>query len=842
QALAAKLDPFLALTERRSRLERVIAEARHALDAERQLVASRVASLRQEAGRLPLLERELRAVQEELGRLASVEGERDGHLQAVQRLTQQAEELRRTDERLRAEQQRLAPQRDRIPGQRKLIAEIEVVVAQREAIQRGMAELETVRRAEQALAAKLDPFLALTERRSHLERLIAEARHVLDAERQLVASRVIALRQEVGRLPLLERELAQLREELGRLATVEAERDGHLQAIPRFTHQAEELRRTNERLRAEATEYNQRLKLVDRAGATCPICETPLDDDGHDRLHNRFKGEIDERHAEFRRNEATTHECEQQAEQAKRRLAECDRLLRRKGDLDRRFAALGPQVETVHAARTQLADAERELAAIEAQLREGQYAEAAQLAVVEQDLAGLGYDRDEHERLRRRREELAPVEQRQRELATAEQRLPEERERLAELERAAVEIVRLDEELRQNEAKARESERQAGLARQQIAECDRLLRRKAELERRLAALTQEAEKVHAAQVELAPAERELAAIEARLREGQYAEAPRAELAVVEQDLAGLGYDRDEHERLRRRREELAPVEQRQRELATAEQRLPEEQGRLAELERATTERERELAEDRHLAAMLLAELAEREEVLRELALVEDELNDLGSQLAAARTELGRWRQMVDTCRYYRAERARREAERVRLASDRSVYEELAVAFGKKGIQAMIIESVIPEIEVETSAVLARMTDNRMHVTFETQREARSDGHVIETLDIKIADELGTRALELYSGGEAFRVNFAIRVALSKLLARRAGARLQLLVVDEGFGTQDAFGRQRLVEAINAVRDDFEKILVITHIEELKDAFPIRIDVVKGPEGSRITIN
>jgi exonuclease SbcC len=101
--------------------------------------------------------------------------------------------------------------------------------------------------------------------------------------------------------------------------------------------------------------------------------------------------------------------------------------------------------------------------------------------------------------------------------------------------------------------------------------------------------------------------------------------------------------------------------------------------------------------------------------------------------------------------------------------------------------------------------------------------------------------LGTRAYENYSGGEQFRVNFAIRIALSKLLARRAGAQLQTLVVDEGFGTQDALGRERLVAAINAVQDDFELILVITHIEELKDAFPARIEVVKTPDGSQVWV-
>ena len=73
------------------------------------------------------------------------------------------------------------------------------------------------------------------------------------------------------------------------------------------------------------------------------------------------------------------------------------------------------------------------------------------------------------------------------------------------------------------------------------------------------------------------------------------------------------------------------------------------------------------------------------------------------------------------------------------------------------------------------------------------------------------------------------------------LAERAGAQLQMLVVDEGFGTQDSQGRERLVEAVNAIAADFEKIIVITHIDELKDLFATRIEVVKGAEGSRVTI-
>jgi exonuclease SbcC len=168
---------------------------------------------------------------------------------------------------------------------------------------------------------------------------------------------------------------------------------------------------------------------------------------------------------------------------------------------------------------------------------------------------------------------------------------------------------------------------------------------------------------------------------------------------------------------------------------------------------------------------------------------------------------------------------------------------LEVAFGKDGIPALLIEQALPEIETQANEILDRLSDGSMSIAFLTEREykdkKREDKK--QTLDILISDASGAREYELFSGGEAFRIDFAIRLALSRVLAQRAGARLQTLVIDEGFGSQDAEGRQRLIEAINLVRQDFAKILVITHLDELKDAFPSRIEVQKTPGGSQVEV-
>lgn len=181
------------------------------------------------------------------------------------------------------------------------------------------------------------------------------------------------------------------------------------------------------------------------------------------------------------------------------------------------------------------------------------------------------------------------------------------------------------------------------------------------------------------------------------------------------------------------------------------------------------------------------------------------------------------------------------AEMASLDQEIFLYKELTELFGKNGLQAVVIENAIPEIEYTANQMLTQMTDGRMHLRFQTQKVQKTQDKLKETLDILISDELGSRSYETFSAGEAFRVNFAIRLAISRLLARRAGAKLQTLVIDEGFGTQDELGKTRLVEAINAVAEQFATILVITHVDDLKALFPCRIEVSRHPGGSKIAL-
>jgi exonuclease SbcC len=393
---------------------------------------------------------------------------------------------------------------------------------------------------------------------------------------------------------------------------------------------------------------------------------------------------------------------------------------------------------------------------------------------------------------------------------------------------------------RGNEARRKEIEKLIEAHRAEASEIEAELRRLKDLRERAAKLETRAEESQSAadriQVELS----ELSVVEAVLASGDYARELQAQRESIQDEIDSLGYDSDAHTAARETLAVYAEYDSRQRDLDVALQQIPEVETTLQNL---ATRRERwqtVLIEEQQEAAAAQIEIEALKEKVEEARRREEELRKRRTEERHALEQVTRVQQALNAIEYARQRKADLEQRRVTLSADKSIYEELRAAFGKNGIPAMIIEAAIPELEEEANHLLTRMTEGRMHVRLDTQREKKTGG-VAETLDILISDELGTRVYELYSGGEAFRVNFAIRIALSQLLARRAGAQLRTLFIDEGFGTQDDAGRQRLVEAINSVQDQFDLLLVITHIDDLRDAFPVQITVNKTPDGSRVSM-
>jgi len=385
--------------------------------------------------------------------------------------------------------------------------------------------------------------------------------------------------------------------------------------------------------------------------------------------------------------------------------------------------------------------------------------------------------------------------------------------RQAELDSLRKETTRLESWLNEEKTKA---QNQASILKKEIAEIE-------QADKQLAGLRQT-----------------LDDIEQRLAKKDFALAEQEALAEIETELANLGYNHEKHEEARQQLSQLEPHEAEQRKLEEAERLINQEKESLTRAGEAAQELRQKLEADSQKEQDLSRELNTLPQLTTDLTEAEREHQEMVGQqkhtqeiMWSAKTKLAR-------CAELEIKKREKEGLSAQASKQENIYRELAEAFGKKGIQNLIIETALPEIEVEANRLLARMTDNRMHVKLETQRATKTGG-VIETLDINISDELGTRNYEMFSGGEAFRIDFAVRIALSKLLAKRAGAPLPTLIIDEGFGTQDSTGIEKLKEAINSIQEDFDKILIITHLDELKDAFPSRIDVIKTAAGATLEV-
>jgi exonuclease SbcC len=334
---------------------------------------------------------------------------------------------------------------------------------------------------------------------------------------------------------------------------------------------------------------------------------------------------------------------------------------------------------------------------------------------------------------------------------------------------------------------------------------------------------------------------ELNMINKKLTAGDFE--PEAQMALnrLQEQANNLGYDAAKHQEALKRRDELAKAEDRYQALGRAEAAVKPLDNNLADLANQIADQEKNIGQLEEQYEASVAQLNALTEGGLDIIAVEKETNQLREEQIVAHRKVATAQQNVSVLDKLAEQSQEIKVEQNEVRQRIRRLKLLETACGREGVQALLIERALPEIEDDANELLSRLTGGQMQIIFETQRKLKTSDRLAETLDIHIVDAAGERPYENFSGGEQFRVNFAIRLALSKILTRRAGARLQTLVIDEGFGSQDPEGRQRLIEAINIIQDDFERVLVITHIEEMQDAFPTRIQVEKGSSGSAITV-
>jgi len=640
------------------------------------------------------------------------------------------------------------------------------------------AEESELREKIQQTQAELETELALKERQWQEAQAAA-------AELPALSQQVAELQKEVAALAELEEKdreqrarLAALQVEIEQVGKELAELEQRLQVIPARQAQRDELKAQVESLLALAEEEQTRQQRLSELRVLVRQTDQEIE-------------QLQERLTELARRREFMLSGETDV------CPVCQRPLGEDGrehvlqEYDREMSDLQAQIEEIQARRAELVAEGKRLkeASSEAELRLQRLPGLQrQLAQLESFLQGEDGD-------------LTRLQKREQELRERQEQLQAERETLRSQQESAIPLLR-----------------DLPGKRQALGRMESQLARLQELAAPLDALQEQ-----------------VSALRQRLAAGVLPELqPR--LAEISARLAELRYDEAAHRQAQQELASLAQAAEQWRQVQSAEARLPQVAARVQRLQERWQNEAANLQDDE-------AELAALAQAVQDLPQVQKRWQEADEMAARAHQEwemahgeLAAAKQKLAALSGIRQQRDQVEKELAQLKTQVQRYHTLEKAFGRDGVQAMIIEAALPELETEANRLLARLSDGRMNVRLQTQREKKTGG-VKEALDIIISDDLGSRPYELYSGGEAFRVDLALRIALSRLLAHRAGAALQTLFIDEGFGSQDTRGRENLVEAINMIKDEFALILVITHIDELKDQFPVRILVEKTERGS-----
>lgn len=320
-----------------------------------------------------------------------------------------------------------------------------------------------------------------------------------------------------------------------------------------------------------------------------------------------------------------------------------------------------------------------------------------------------------------------------------------------------------------------------------------------------------------------------------------------EIAQIDQKIIEINYSDERHGEVRKIIQDLQNYQFQYLKLEDAKKQLPILENKLTQYEEKIGEYRAEITEKETKVKSLQEKLSGLFDYSNELNKLQLEANTKRNKINQLLREKGGIEKSL-TDLNKDEKKIKSIAKEIReIEKNYRIYTELQKAFGKNGIQALMIENLLPQLEAEANQILSRLTNNQLHIQFVTQKEKvtkskKSDSNFKDTLDIIISDAQGTRSYETYSGGESFRINFSIRLALSRILAQRSGTALQLLIIDEGFGTQDDAGCDRLIAALNAIADDFACILTVTHMPQFKEAFQSRIEVYKTHEGSKIRLS
>jgi exonuclease SbcC len=345
---------------------------------------------------------------------------------------------------------------------------------------------------------------------------------------------------------------------------------------------------------------------------------------------------------------------------------------------------------------------------------------------------------------------------------------------------------------------------------QEPADLDELERRRVEAERTQSDVTAELGRLEAQAQEAAP----LGTEQSRLR-GRVGE---LEKALAREPTE---YDERRHAEVQSRIRQLEPLALQAERFRFEVERIALLEEELETAQRIRSESAAGLAEVRaRLEGLGYQDAAYREARAAEAVAAQTQ-REAEVALVRARAETAAVEAVAAVARR-RAERAEREREAAAVAGDLGLHQELDRALTE--LRTELNATLRPDLSDLASGFLRDLTNGRY-------------------TDLELDEDYGTSLLDdgdpksVISGGEEDVANLALRLAISQMIAERAGQPLSLLVLDEIFGSLDEDRRSAVVDLLRSLADRFPQVILITHIDSVREGFDrvirVGLDVSRG---------
>ena len=157
-------------------------------------------------------------------------------------------------------------------------------------------------------------------------------------------------------------------------------------------------------------------------------------------------------------------------------------------------------------------------------------------------------------------------------------------------------------------------------------------------------------------------------------------------------------------------------------------------------------------------------------------------------------------------------------------------------FNKVTLETFVLVSYFDDVLKEANKRLEKITSKQYYLVRKEDLSKRGKKGL--ELDVYDTHTSKTRSVTTLSGGESFKVSLALALGLSDVVQHNTGGiQLDTMFIDEGFGTLDSKSLEDAIDILIQLQNNGRLIGIISHVNELKERIPSKLEVTKTVNGS-----